>query len=69
MSNPSSQIDRQTRAAFADQDRRIRQAVNNDIIIGDGKRLFIRSPSGHFWQIGMTDAGAVTVTDMGTSNP
>jgi hypothetical protein len=67
MIQPSDQVDRQTRAKFADQDRRLRQAVEDDVIIGDGRRLIIRSPNGHFWNIGVSDAGAITVTDMGTT--
>ena len=67
MQQPSNGIDRRTRAAFADQQRLLRKATDDDVMIGDGRRLIIRSPNGHFWSIGVSDAGALTVTDMGTS--
>lgn len=64
---PSNQIDRQTRSALADMDRRLAGAENNDVLIGDGRRLIIRSPNGHFWNVGVSDAGALVITDLGTS--
>ena len=66
---PSNELDRQTRAAFADQSRRIRKATDDDVIIGDGRRLIVRSPNGHFWSITVSDAGVIAATDLGTTVP
>jgi hypothetical protein len=59
--------ERATRAALAEHDRRLRRAENEDVIIGDGKRLILRSPNGHFWSVTVDDLGALSTTDMGTS--
>jgi hypothetical protein len=69
MAGISNQLDteRSTRAAIADHDRRIRKATDEDVIIGDGRRLIIRSPNGHFWNITVSDAGVIAATDMGTT--
>lgn len=66
-------------SAFSDQQRdtgRLRQRLDDndrardrekreDVVIEDPRRLFLRSPNGTYWQIGVTDAGAITVTNMG----
>jgi hypothetical protein len=67
MQPPSNQIDRQTRNALSDHDRRLRRNADEDVIIGDGRRLIVRSPNGHFWNITVDNAGAITAIDMGTS--
>lgn len=64
---PSNDIDRQTRAALADHDRRLRHATDDDVIMGDGRRLILRSPNGHFWNVTVDNAGALSAVDMGTA--
>jgi hypothetical protein len=59
--------ERATRAVLAEHDRRLRRAENEDVIIGDGRRLILRSPNGHFWNVTVSNAGVLSATDMGTS--
>jgi hypothetical protein len=68
-------------SAFSDQQRdtnRLRQRVDagdkaldrskrEDVVVEDPRRLFLRSPNGTYWQISVTDAGAITATNMGTN--
>lgn len=59
--------DRRQRAALDDLDRRLTQMESGDIRIEASKRLIARSPNGHFWSLTVTDLGALTITDLGTS--
>jgi hypothetical protein len=59
--------ERSIRAATDGLARRLKQAENNDVIIGDGRRLILRSPNGHFWNVTVGDTGTLTATDMGTT--
>lgn len=68
-------------STFTDQQRdtnRLRQRADetdrarsrekrDDVVIEDPRRLFLRSPNGTYWQIGVTDAGVITATNMGTN--
>jgi hypothetical protein len=40
---------------------------DDDVILGDGRRLILRSPNGHFWNVTVDNLGALTATDMGTT--
>jgi hypothetical protein len=65
-----SQLDeRRARAALDDHEQRLRQAEDNDVLIGDGRRLIVRSPNGHFWNLTVNNAGVISATDMGTTVP
>lgn len=55
------------RASIGDLDRRLAQLESADVRIEAGRRLTLRSPDGHFWSVGADNAGALTVTDLGTS--
>lgn len=57
--------ERQVRAAIEEQERRRRQAQQEDVRIENGRRLILRSPNGNFWSITVDDAGALTATDLG----
>lgn len=59
--------ERSIRAAVDANARRLSQAENNDVIMGDGRRLILRSPNGHFWNITVGDTGTLTAVDMGTT--
>jgi hypothetical protein len=39
------------------------------IVMGLDQKLIIRSPNGHYWEVGVSDLGAITTTDLGTGNP
>lgn len=68
-------------SSFADNQRdtnRLRQRADEtdrarsrekgeDVVIEDPRRLFLRSPNGTYWQIGVNDAGALTTINMGTN--
>lgn len=54
-----SRVDRAERASS--------DADQTDVVIEYPRRLMLRSPNGHFWAIGVDNAGALTTTDMGTS--
>jgi hypothetical protein len=58
---------RRGRAALDDLDRRLSRLEAGDVRIEGSRRLFLRSPNGHFWSVGVDNAGALTLTDMGTS--
>jgi hypothetical protein len=69
MAGPPSNDTRSADArGFCRPDRRIRKATDDDVIIGDGRRLLIRSPNGHFWSITVRRR-ALSATDMGTTLP
>lgn len=57
--------ERQVRAAIEEQERRRRQAQQEDVRIENGRRLILRSPDGHFWSLGVDNTGALTTTDLG----
>jgi hypothetical protein len=67
----SSQLgtERQTRAAIDEHDRKLKRLERDDVLIGDGKRLIVRSPNGHFWNITVDDTGLIAATDLGASAP
>lgn len=68
MSGPSSRLrgEQHIRAHIARQDRDIRRSAEEDVLIGDTRRLILRSPNGHYWSVTVTDAGALATTDLGT---
>lgn len=37
-----------------------------DVVIDNARRLLLRSPNGTYFAIGVTDAGVVTATNVGT---
>jgi hypothetical protein len=47
--------------------------INNDtrdLLVDDSsKGLILKSPDGHYWRIKVTNAGALTTTDLGTDKP
>jgi len=44
--------------------------TTDDIIIDDSANgLVLKSPDGHYWRVQVTNAGALTVTDLGTTKP
>lgn len=65
----SDGFDRRSRVALSDQERRLRRAEVADLLVGDGRRLIIRSPNGHFWNVTIDDAGALVTADLGTTAP
>lgn len=67
MSGISSKLldERQTRAVISDLDRRVRSSENNDVLIDASRRLIMRSPSGRFWALAVSDAGVLSAVDMG----
>lgn len=38
-----------------------------DVVIDNARRLLLRSPNGTYFAIGVTDAGVLTATNVGTS--
>lgn len=71
MSGPSFRTgdDRQTRNVLDNHERRLSRVELSDVLMGDGRRLFLRSPNGHYWNITVSDAGALSATDMGATAP
>ncbi len=64
LANPqAAQVERQQ------FDDRLRQLEEGHVIIEAPKGLYLRSPNGHFWQLGVDDAGAISATDIGTVRP
>lgn len=59
--------ERQARAVVGDLDRRVGQVEQADVLCEGGRRLILRSPNGHFWSVGVDNAGVLTTTDMGTT--
>lgn len=59
--------ERQLRGRLEDIRRDQQRANEEDIIVEHPRRLFLRSPNGHFWLLGVDNSGALTTTDMGTS--
>lgn len=48
----------------------VKHETSGDITITDDtKGLVLKSPNGHYWQSAMSNAGALTWTDIGTSPP
>lgn len=47
-------------------DRKRRQDVEGDVVIDGPRRLLLRSPNGTYFSIGVSDAGVLTTTNMGT---
>jgi len=44
--------------------------TTDDVIIDDSDSgLVLKSPDGHYWRVQVTNAGALTITDVGTSKP
>lgn len=44
--------------------------TTDDIVIDDSDSgLVLKSPDGHYWRVQVTNAGALTVTDLGTTKP
>ena len=47
--------------------------VNNDkldLLVDDNtKGLILQSPDGHYWRVTISNAGALTTTDLGTDKP
>lgn len=43
-------------------DRRMARAAQEDLLVEHPRRLFLRAPGGAWFQLGVTDAGALTVT-------
>jgi hypothetical protein len=47
--------------------------INNDtrdLLVDDSsKGLILKSPDGHYWRVKVSNAGALTTTDLGTSKP
>lgn len=62
---PVVRDERQLRNEFDRQNRRQRDTEQGHVIIEDPRRLLLRSPNGHYWSIGVTDAGVLTATDVG----
>lgn len=50
-----------------EEQRRVRNAMQEDAIFDSNRRLLIRSESGEFWSIGVTDDGVVTASSIGRS--
>lgn len=60
--------DRQTLERSIDDMRRdTRRRDQEDILIDGTRRILLRSPDGHYWSLGASDAGALTLTDVGTA--
>lgn len=59
--------ERQLRAVIDAAAQEISSLKNDDVLIDLNRRLILRSPNGHFWNVAVSDAGALTVTDMGTT--
>jgi hypothetical protein len=44
--------------------------TTDDVIIDDSDSgVVLKSPDGHYWRVQVTNAGALTITDIGTSKP
>lgn len=44
--------------------------TTDDVIIDDSDAgLVLKSPDAHYWRVQVTNAGALTVTDLGTTKP
>jgi hypothetical protein len=69
---PPTQYDPSQMAFFVEQlNRELAKLLprTEHIVMGIDQQLIIRSPDGHFWQIGVSNLGALTTTDLGTGNP
>jgi len=65
------QISTQWRAAFDGANRMNRGVdTNQDVIVTDTlKGVVLRSPDGHYWRATISNLGAVTWADLGTTKP
>ena len=44
--------------------------TTDDVVIDDSDSgLVLKSPDGHYWRFQVTDLGALTTTDLGTTKP
>lgn len=46
--------------------RDARRSIEGDVICVDERRLVLRSPDGHFWQVTVDNTGALGTVDLGT---
>jgi hypothetical protein len=51
--------------------RIVKGAITTDDLIVDNtaKGLVLKSPNGHYWRISVSNAGALSTTDLGTTAP
>lgn len=60
--------DRQTLERAIDDVRRdSRRQGQEDILIDGTRRILLRSPNGNYWDVGVTNAGALTLTNVGAT--
>ena len=57
--------DVQRRLDVSEREREL--ADTADLLVDGDRRLILRSPSGHYWQITVGDDGTLATTDLGTS--
>jgi hypothetical protein len=55
------------RQRLDESDRRAARAAQEDVVVEFPRRLFLRSASGTYWQIGVSDAGVLTATNAGAT--
>lgn len=58
---------RQVERNFAAVKAVIEAGEVEDVVVETPRRLLLRSPDGHYWAIAVTNAGALTATDVGTT--
>jgi hypothetical protein len=48
-------------------ERAVERLSKEDVILDSGRLLKLRAPNGHYYSVAATNAGALALTDLGTS--
>jgi hypothetical protein len=57
------------RASLTQAERDRRRDIEADQLFEHPRRLILRSPDGHYWQLSVDDTGTLATTDLGTDVP
>lgn len=56
----------QLRRQSEDGARKARRLGEDHVVIESPRKLLLRSPNGHYWDVQISNAGTVTLVDIGT---
>lgn len=60
--SPVIRDQRQLREQFGRQSKDMRQIQEGDVVVEDPRGLYLRSPGGLYFQVTVSDSGALTAT-------
>jgi hypothetical protein len=75
MTGQPARIDRnavggdRVRRAIAAMERKLRYLLRDLVFKDSDYGVVLQSPNGHYWRVQVTNAGALTTTDLGTTAP